>query len=206
MLPELDAIAEIVVETMAAVMAPLQAELVATKTALAALQATIAPADAGTLVAALDRRVEALLADVGTVRERIAAVEVKTLQPGPPGAPGKDGADGFGFDDLDLVIDDARKGCFLRFLRGDQVKEFRLPTPFDVGPYREGEHFERGNVVSYGSSYWIAKMPTTDRPGDGATAWRLTVKKGKDGKPGADGPPGPPGRDCQQVHDDNRRR
>ena len=142
------------------------------------------------------------------VQERVVVLETRAPVQGPPGPPGRDGIDGLGFDDLDLIIDEARKGCFLRFMRGDQVKEFRLPTPFDVGPYHDGERYEKGNGVSWSGSWWIAKTQTTDKPGDGATAWRLSVKKGrdaKDGKDGPPGPPGPPGDDWQQVYDKRRR-
>jgi hypothetical protein len=124
-------------------------------------------------VPALDRRVEALLADVGTVRERIAAVEVKTLQPGPSGPPGKDGADGLGFDDLDCVDDGT--GVVLQFRRGDEVKSFPLPVPYDRGTYKPEETYAKGNCVNDGG-YWTAKSVTKAiRPGAGATPWRLLV-------------------------------
>lgn len=133
-----------------------------------------------------------LTKECSALRERIATLEARAPIPGPPGTDGvngKDGADGLGFDELDLIVDDARKGCFLRFARGEQVKEFRLPIPFDVGKYAPGEHFYKGNVVSFASSWWIAKAPTSDKPGEGATAWRLTVKKPQDGRDGKDGRP-----------------
>ena len=155
-----------------AVMAPLQAELVATKAALAALQATIAQVEAKA-VPALDRRLETLLADVGAVRERIAAVEVKTLQPGPPGPPGKDGIDGLGFDDLDCVDDGT--GVALQFRRGDEVKTFPLPVPYDRGTFKAEETYGKGACVNDGG-YWTAKAATKGiRPGNGATPWRLLM-------------------------------
>lgn len=133
--------------------------------------------------AATDTRLQTALEltkECTALRERIATLEARAPIPGPPGNDGlngKDGADGLGFDELDLVVDDARKGCFLRFARGEHVKEFRLPIPFDVDKYKHGEHYHKGNVVSYASSWWIAKAPTADKPSDGATAWRLTVKR-----------------------------
>lgn len=175
MLPELDAIAEIVVETLAAVIAPLQADLVATKAALAALQATIAGHAED--VAPLDRRVAALLADVGTVRERVAAVEVKTLQPGPQGPPGKDGTDGLGFDELDCVDDGA--SVVLQFRLGETVKSFPLPIPYDRGTYKPEETYAKGACIT-DNGYWIAKAATKGiRPGNGPTSWRLVQKSVK---------------------------
>jgi len=124
-------VGRILARTVKGAMGPVLAELAATKaalaateTALVALQASIAQAAKAEAAAALERRVEALLADVGTVREKVAAVEVKTLQPGPPGAPGKDGTDGLGFDDLECVDDGT--GMVLRLTRGDQVKSLAL--------------------------------------------------------------------------------
>jgi hypothetical protein len=118
--------------------------------------------------------VEALLADVGTVRERIAAVEVKTLQPGPPGPAGQDGV---GFDDLDCVDDGT--GVVLQFRRGDEVKSFPLPVPYDRGTYKPEETYGKGACVTQ-NGYWIAKVATKGiRPGDGPTGWRLVQKSVK---------------------------
>jgi hypothetical protein len=157
-------------QSVKAALAPLQAELTATKAALAALQATIAQVGAKD-VPALDRRVETLLADVGGMRERVAAMEVKTLQPGPPGPAGKDGVDGLGFDDLDCVDDGT--GVVLQFRRGDEVKSFPLPVPYDRGTYKADETYGKGNCVNDGG-YWTAKATTKAiRPGNGATPWRL---------------------------------
>ena len=170
------------------------------------------------LIPTLDERQADLLARVAAIEARPLPRDGRDGLPGVPGASGekgidgaagRDGADGLGFDDLDLVIDEARKGCFLRFTRGDQVKEFRLPTPFDIGTYHDGEQYEKGNGVTWNGSWWLAKAPTTDKPGDGATAWRLTVKKGKDAKDGRDGavgPPGPRGPGWQEEFDAKRRK
>src|SRR4026208_1493938 len=47
---------------------------------------------------------------------------------GKDGAPGIDGKDGLGFEDFDLRADDT--GCYLRLVRGDRVKEVKLPIPY----------------------------------------------------------------------------
>jgi hypothetical protein len=110
---------------------------------------------------------------------------------GKDGKDGRDGLDGFGFDDLDLVHDE--RGVFFKFTRGDRVKEFRVPTIYDRGVWREQKQYFAGDGVSYGGSFWIAQADTTEKPGIGVTKWRLAVKKGSDGKQGPTGPMGPMG-------------
>lgn len=97
------------------------------------------------------------------------------------GAAGKDGADGVGFDDLDLV--ETENGVFLRFTRGDVVKDFRLPIVTDRGVFKEGSTYLKGDGVTWGGSFWIAQDETTEKP-DSGKGWRLAVKKGRDGKDG----------------------
>jgi hypothetical protein len=170
-------VAGLLARSVKAVIAPLQARLAATETALATLQATIAEAVKAEQATALERRLEALCADMGTVRERVAAVEVKTVQPGPPGPAGKDGTDGLGFDELDCVDDGA--GVVLQFRRGETVKSFPLPIPYDRGTYKPDETYSKGNCVNDGG-YWTAKAATKGiRPGQGATPWRLIHKGAK---------------------------
>ena len=142
-----------------------------------------------------DRDLEAVVRGIlPAVREYVVKEVTARVTPGPPGPegpagldglPGKDGADGpagapgfdgLGFDQLELVVDDARKGCFLRVVSGERVKEFRLPLPLDLGPYQTGETYEKGNLVTFAGSWWIARRTTTEKPGQGATAWRLTAK------------------------------
>lgn len=99
--------------------------------------------------------------------------------PGRDGIAGKDGADGLGFDDLETIETD--EGCFLRFRRGDVVKDFRLPVVIDRGVYQLGRVYRKGDGVSFAGSFWIAQDETTEKPGEGK-GWRLAVKKGRDSK------------------------
>lgn len=101
---------------------------------------------------------------------------------GKDGENGKDGADGLGFDDLDLIEDDA--GLHLKFSQGDRVKTFPLPVVLDKGVYREGRAYLKGSGVTWGGQYWIAKCDTSEKPSAG-DAWRMAVRKGRDGKAGA---------------------
>jgi integrin beta 3 len=123
---------------------------------------------------------------------------------GAPGIDGKhgldgiDGRDGLGFDDLVMEYDGEREVVF-RMVRGEQVKEFRfkLPIPIDRGTYKDGEAYERGDVVSFGGSFWLAQCDTAAKP-ETSPDWRLGVKRGrdgKDGKAGAKGERGLPGKD-----------
>ncbi len=114
---------------------------------------------------------------------------------GANGLHGKDGADGLGFDDLEPVYDEVGR-LSLRFTRGDVVKTFRVPGFVDRGVWKDGLAYETGDGTTFGGSFWIARAATTQKPGDGATAWRLAVKvgrEGREGKPGANGGPGPKG-------------
>ena len=91
--------------------------------------------------------------------------------------------DGVGFDDMDLVETDA--GVFVRFTRGDVVKEFRLPVVIDRGVFRDDGSYRKGDGVTWGGSFWIAQTDGPDgKPDGGGKGWRLAVKKGRDGKPG----------------------
>lgn len=136
--------------------------------------------------------------------------------PGVPGGPGKDGLngkdgingidgrDGLGFDDV-AVEQAGDRGFVIRFIRGDQVKEFpiALSAFVDRGVWRDGAYL-KGDGVSWGGSFFIAQTDTTDKP-ETSAAWRLAVKRGRDGKegkagePGRVGPPGKDGRDLTQM-------
>jgi hypothetical protein len=77
------------------------------------------------------------------------------------------------------------------------------------GVFADGQTYDRGQLVTWAGSTWHANETTTTKPGDGAKAWTLMVKRGRDGKDGKDGPSGPEGpkgKDWQQVYDDTRRR
>jgi integrin beta 3 len=73
---------------------------------------------------------------------------------------------------------------------------FKSPIVLDRGVYQAGRTYEKGDGATYGGSFWIAQDATSEKPGDGATKWRLAVKagrEGREGKPGKDGGPGPKG-------------
>lgn len=112
------------------------------------------------------------------------------------GAPGQDGQDGltFSIEDLMTASFDGERTTTLVFGRGEKRLEvpmrFQVPLYFDV--WSTAKSYQAGDCVTYGGSMWIAKADTTERPGDGATSWRLCVKAGREGKSVA-GPVGPRG-------------
>lgn len=105
------------------------------------------------------------------------------------GKAGTNGVDGLGFNELDAVYDDIGR-MSLKFTCGTRVKVFRVPSFVDRGVWKEGTTYEKGDGATYGGSFWIARDATTEKPGEGATKWRLAVKagrEGREGKPGRDG-------------------
>ena len=169
-----DALAELIVLTVAKAIAPLRADLARVEGQLVALR------DRGV---ALDRLDESVTA----VRERLAGLEARPPVPGPRGTDGldglngKDGADGLGFDDLTASFDGERT-LVLRWTRGDQVKSLpvELPIPRYQGAYASARSYRPGDVVSYDGSAWHCEVLTSSRPGDGSRAWQLMVKHGRD--------------------------
>lgn len=103
---------------------------------------------------------------------------------GRDGEDGKPGLDGLGFDDLDFEYD-GEKTAHLKFVRGDQVKEFTLSLPIfiDRGLYSEGKSYDPGDGVTWAGSFWIAQEKTSEKP-DSGNGWRLSVKRGRDGRDG----------------------
>lgn len=137
-------------------------------------------------------------------------------QPGVPGVPGRDGAPGErgekgldgkdGKDGRNGTVDDLRFKLVpvtersFQLYAGDGVPIegglITLDVPLYKGVYAGGTSYGKGDAVTYGGSLWIARDATSDKPGEGATAWQLAVKagrEGREGKPGKDGAPGPKG-------------
>ncbi len=115
--------------------------------------------------------------------------------PGLDGAAGLDGIDGT-LEGVEVVQVDERRFQFQRAVEGSipmVLGEVTLPVPLYRGIYAAGEAYAKGDAVTFGGSLWIASAETGERPGAGATAWRLAVKAGRDGREGREGKAGPPG-------------
>jgi hypothetical protein len=129
--------------------------------------------------------------------------------PGRDGADGKDGRDGLGFDDLE-VVHDGERGFTFQFAKDGRTKvfTFRLPAVIYRGVYESGKAYAQGDQVTAHGSTWTAMADTTEIPGEGATSWVLSSKRGRDGKQGAkgvDGKDGRPGKDLTQMDDTGKK-
>lgn len=96
----------------------------------------------------------------------------------------KDGRDGLEVTNLGVELGD--DGRTLRFVLADgerrHVATCRLPIPLDQGVFKDGAAYERGDLVTFGGSMWIAQKDAPEgRPGTSAH-WRLAVKHGRDAK------------------------
>lgn len=102
---------------------------------------------------------------------------------------GRDGADGLGFDDMSAESDGEGR-VTLKFMRGQQVKEFPLTFEIPVyrGYWREGRKCEAGHMLTHEGSVWIAKRANCSKPCvENKEDWQLAVRKGRDGRDGANG-------------------
>ena len=114
--------------------------------------------------------VEPLTKALAAANERIAVLEVKPLLPGPPGKDGEPGKDGL----------DGKDGA-----PGLNGKDGLAGLSYE-GVFQEGKSYDFGNLVTWGGSSWHCNEPTTTKPGEGAKAWTLMVKRGRDGRDGKD--------------------
>lgn len=116
---------------------------------------------------------------------------------GKDGRDGSNGKDGLGFDDFEEELNPDGRTIIRRYRSGDRVKEFRHVGAWmlyrDV--WKDGT-YQHGDVVTRNGSMWHCNETTTTMPDtkDGANAWTLCVKHGRDGKPGESGKDGLPGR------------
>jgi hypothetical protein len=126
--------------------------------------------------------VVARLRTVEPLPARVASLEALAPVPGPQGPPGPAGADGLGFEDAS-VEHDGERTITIKWARGDAKAEraITIPAMLYRGVYVIGKLYERGDVVTWAGSLWHANAETTTRPGDGAPAWTLAVKRGRDG-------------------------
>lgn len=111
--------------------------------------------------------------------------EVKSLGPvvGRDGKDGERGADGQAWTEMDLVRTGPRT-IELSFEHAEQRNTFEMDFPFPIyrGVFKDGDAYEPGDMVTFGGSLWHANEATTVKPGDGAKAWTLAAKRGRDGK------------------------
>ena len=141
------------------------------------IRAALAPVQAQQAVLAEKcTRLEAEVATLNALRERMAVVETR---PGLPGLPGKDGADGIGLDQLVAVQDPADcRVVSLQVQHGDSVKTIstlRFAVPHFCGDYKADRSYAPGDEVRQ-NGLWLCETANPGRPGTPESGWKLLVK------------------------------
>lgn len=100
------------------------------------------------------------------------------------GEKGQDGRDGFQLEDFDAQVREDDRTIEFKFVGGEYEHSVTMkwPTALYRGVFKEGQEYERGDMVTWGGSLWHCDAPTTDKPG--TESWTLAAKKGRDGKDG----------------------
>lgn len=96
----------------------------------------------------------------------------------------KDGQDALSLENFDMVLGEDGRTVTIKMQAGETVieKSVKIASVIDRGTFKPGI-YEKGDGVSYGGSFWIAKCDNPQGvPGSGETDWRCGVKKGRDGK------------------------
>jgi hypothetical protein len=120
------------------------------------------------------------------VREVVSLVPTpKDGRDGRDGTPGRDGITMEQVDKsaariaLSVLAAGKLEGRTLKW--GDQSAH--IPIPVYRGVWREDEvPYDAGDMVTFGGSVWHANEGTSEKPGEGKTAWTLVVKRGANGR------------------------
>lgn len=97
----------------------------------------------------------------------------------------KDGRDALNLENFDLTLAEDGRTVTVKMQAGETVleKSLKIAAVIDRETFKHGGTYEKGDGVSYGGSFWIAKCDSPQGvPGSGETDWRCAVKKGRDGK------------------------
>jgi hypothetical protein len=97
----------------------------------------------------------------------------------------KDGRDALSLDEFDLTLAEDGRTVTVKMQAGETVieKSLKIAAVLDRETFKHDGAYEKGDGVSYGGSFWIAKCDAPKGvPGSGETDWRCAVKKGRDGK------------------------
>lgn len=98
----------------------------------------------------------------------------------------KDGIDGknaLELEDFDLTLGEDGRTVTMSLKRGEEVvsKSVKLPMPDYKGFWKDGV-FEKGDMVTYAGSLWIAAKETSEKPEYKDSDWSVIAKKGGTGK------------------------
>lgn len=97
----------------------------------------------------------------------------------------KDGRDAIPLEGFDLTLDEDGRTLTVKMQAGETVieKSVKIAAVLDRGIFRHEGNYEKGDGVSYGGSFWIAKCDNPQGvPGSGETDWRCSVKAGRPGR------------------------
>ncbi len=96
---------------------------------------------------------------------------------------GVDGEDGGSVDDFDIAIDGRALTVVMKIGERVERRTVRLDIPIYRDVYQSGKEYERGDMVTYAGSVFIAKRDVTgkEKP-EASDVWKLAIKRGRDGK------------------------
>lgn len=94
---------------------------------------------------------------------------------------GKDGKPGGSIEDFDIAIRDRTLGVAMKINGEVVMREVKLDLPIERGVFQSGRKYEKGDIVTYSGSAFIAQCATSAKP-ETNKDWRLFVKRGRDGK------------------------
>lgn len=97
----------------------------------------------------------------------------------------KDGRDALSLEDFDISLGDDGRTVTVKMVAGETVveKSVKIASLIDRGVFKAESDYERGDGVSWGGCFYIAKCDKPEGvPGVGETDWRLAAKRGRDAK------------------------
>lgn len=99
----------------------------------------------------------------------------------------ENGRDAIPLEGFDLTLDEDGRTLTVKMQAGETVieKSVKIAAVLDRGIFKSdrSEPYEKGDGVSYGGSFWIAKCDNPQGvPGSGETDWRCSVKAGRPGR------------------------
>lgn len=97
----------------------------------------------------------------------------------------ENGRDAVPLEGFDLALADDGRTLTVKMQAGETVieKSVKIAAVLDRGIFKHEGSYEKGDGVSYGGSFWIAKCDNPQGvPGSGETDWRCSVKAGRPGR------------------------
>lgn len=97
----------------------------------------------------------------------------------------ENGRDAIPLEGFDLSLDEDGRTLTVKMQAGETVieKSVKIAAVLDRGIFKQEGTYEKGDGVSYGGSFWIAKCDNPQGvPGSGETDWRCSVKAGRPGR------------------------